>query len=114
MTGIPTDDELTAAQKRFDTDPTAFWDVADVEKRHLAGQPALESGTTLKRGTIVLDEAGDAWRYGNTRWTCMTPVDGTRILRVARLGTGDLIRDYGPVRIIGGAAWKYRTIRGRP
>lgn len=71
----------------------------------LVDQPAPAS--------IVLDRFGDAWERGRTRWTCITPVDGARIVSVARMPWSALAGRYGPVRLIrqGAYAWVYDTIR---
>lgn len=50
--------------------------------------------------SIVRDRTGDLWERGRTRWTCLTPVDGRRILRVARLNWSGLNSMYGPVEVV--------------
>lgn len=54
-------------------------------------------GNTPKRGTRVRDKGGDVWRFGRTRWTCETPIDGIRVTAVGRLPTATLERWYGPL-----------------
>jgi hypothetical protein len=54
-----------------------------------------------KRGSRVRDRDGDIWVRGNTRWTCQTPVDGSRVQNVGRLGWVDLWQTYGPVVEVG-------------
>lgn len=53
-----------------------------------------------KRGTVVRDRDGDLWRRGNTRWSCMAPVDGVRVRRVGRLPWGPLVQMYGPITVV--------------
>lgn len=53
-----------------------------------------------RMGARVLDAHGDTWKRGRTRWTCEAEVDGSRIQRVARMGWSDMLREYGPVRVI--------------
>lgn len=53
-----------------------------------------------KRGSLVRDKDGDLWRRGNTRWSCLAEVDGTRVLRVARLPWYALVDQYGPVELV--------------
>jgi hypothetical protein len=50
-----------------------------------------------RRGAVVRDREGDLWKRGNTRWTCQTPVDGVRVLRVGRLHWPALEHMYGPL-----------------
>nr|WP_278101885.1 hypothetical protein [Microbacterium proteolyticum] len=54
----------------------------------------------LKMNSLVRDRAGDLWERGRTRWTCCAPVDGRRILRVARLPWSALVSWYGPVEVV--------------
>lgn len=56
----------------------------------------------LKMYSLVRDRAGDIWERGRTRWTCTAPVDGRRILRVARLYWSSLSSMYGPVQVVRG------------
>jgi len=108
------DDQLSEAQQRFDRNALGVWDLVALERAHLAAQEPLGTEAEPKRATVVIDREGDAWRFGNTRWTCITPVDGTRTTSVARLGHKVLVDHYGPIRIIGHTpTWRYRTIRGR-
>jgi hypothetical protein len=50
-----------------------------------------------RMGAEVRDREGDLWRRGRTRWSCLAPVDGVRIERVARLPWYALVDQYGPV-----------------
>ncbi len=52
-----------------------------------------------RRGAVVVDRDGDRWRRGNTRWNCLAPVDGVRVLRVGRLPWSALVRMYGPLTV---------------
>lgn len=108
------DDALAAAREAHrENRPGAYYDLAAAEKAHLAAREPLASEAP-KRGTIALDRDGDAWKWGNTRWTCLAPVDGERILRVARLPHSAFLSEYGPARVIGDSkSWFYATIRGR-
>jgi len=53
-----------------------------------------------RRYSVVRDREGDLWKRGNTRWTCQTPVDGVRVLRVGRLHWTALARMYGPLTVV--------------
>ncbi len=53
-----------------------------------------------RMGATVRDRSGDLWRRGRTRWTCMAPVDGVRVQRVARLPWYALVDQYGPVEVV--------------
>ncbi|GAB2734657.1 hypothetical protein [Nocardioides pakistanensis] len=53
-----------------------------------------------RRGTVVRDRDGDLWRRGNTRWSCLAPVDGERVTRVGRLPWYALKRQYGPLTLV--------------
>lgn len=111
---VATDAELAAAQEDFAAGATDVWALVAVEKRHLKARVPLQADSPLKRGMVARDRFGDAWRRGNTRWTCLSPVDGERIQSVARLPHGELLSQYGPVVQIGaGGTWDYKTIRGR-
>lgn len=109
----PTDEELVAAQARFDTDPSTIWDLTSIERRHFDAVPPM--GEEIPhRGTLVRDKHGDAWRRLQSRWVCMSPIDGDRVTQVGRLNQSALIQMYGPIRVVGDrAGWRYRTIRGR-
>lgn len=51
-----------------------------------------------RRGTVVLDQHGDAWRRDRMgRWTCLAPVDGVRRTKVEHLVWTELVTRYGPV-----------------
>jgi hypothetical protein len=106
--------ELAAAQEAFAAGATDVWALVDVEKRHLSRRVPLHADSLLKRGMVARDRFGDAWRRGNTRWTCLSPVDGERIQSVARLPHSELLSQYGPVvQIRTDGIWDYKTIRGR-
>lgn len=51
-------------------------------------------------GALVRDREGDLWRRGRTRWSCLAPVDGTRVRRVGRLPWFALVHQYGPVEVV--------------
>lgn len=53
-----------------------------------------------RMGARVVDRDGDTWRKGRTRWSCEAPVDGRRVTSVGRLGWGDLVSRYGPLRVL--------------
>jgi hypothetical protein len=90
------------------------WALSGVERAHLNQQPLLTADDKPKMGTIVIDRDGDAWRWGRTRWSCLTPLDGIRVINVGRLPQSALISQYGPIRIIGDKnSWRYDTIRGK-
>ena len=115
LTAPPTDTELRDAQERSRTG--SIDDVhalPKVEQAHLDAQPELTTEDRQKMGTIAIDREGDTWRWGRTRWTCLTPIDDVRVLSVGRLPQGPLIRQYGPLKVIGDKnGWRYQTIRGR-
>lgn len=60
--------------------------------------PELEE--PKKMYSLVRDRAGDLWERGRTRWSCLAPVDGRRIQRVARLNWSNMVSMYGPVQIV--------------
>ena len=77
--------------------------MTDTTTSQPAPNPPLKPGDTItpdskaRRGTIARDREGDLWRFGRSRWWCLAPTDGVRVTRVARLGTADLVSEYGPV-----------------
>lgn len=109
-----TDAKLRDAQRAYDEGAMTVWDLRAVERQHLDMQPPIGLDVRPRRGMLAVDREGDAWRYGNSRWTCLSPVDGRRILNVARLPHAPVVRAYGPLRPIGSRGeYPYRTIRGR-
>jgi hypothetical protein len=112
---LPVSDQaLLAAQQRFDEGNLGVWELVALEKAHLGHQAPIGAGNRPRRAVVVIDKAGDAWRWGRTRWSCLSAVDGVRIVQAARLPHDELVSQYGPIRTIGeGAGWTYRTIRGR-
>jgi len=59
-----------------------------------------KTGEPLRRGALVRDRDGDVWRRGNTRWSCIAPVDGVRVQRVARLPWSAVQSFYGPLGVV--------------
>ncbi len=84
------------------------------EREHFDAQPVLDPDAKYKMGTLAIDKTRDVWRNGRTRWSCIAEVDGIRIRNVARLPQGTMMRQYGPLKVIGDKnGWAYKTIRGR-
>lgn len=54
----------------------------------------------MKMGSLVRDKDGDLWQRGRTRWSCLAPVDGVRVLRAGRLPWYELARQYGPLELV--------------
>ncbi|PZE28373.1 hypothetical protein [Curtobacterium sp. MCLR17_042] len=108
------DAALRDAQRAYDAGSIPIWDLRAVERLHLDAQSPIGLDVMPRRGMVVIDREGDAWRYGNSRWTCLTPIDGRHIRNVARLPHAPVVRTYGPLRLIGvRGEYFYRTIRGR-
>ena len=110
---VKREDALSAAQRRFAEDPLKVGELAEAERDHLGSQTPVSPKLSPQRGSVVIDRDGDAWRRGTTMWICLTAVDGAHVRSVARLSHSELVRLYGPIRMIGAdGIWRYLTIRG--
>ncbi|PZF02827.1 hypothetical protein DEJ01_09890 [Curtobacterium sp. MCLR17_040] len=108
------DHELREALRRFRDHAITIEELGRVEREHLRERAPLAAGGRARSGDLGIDREGDAWRFGRRLWTCLTPVDTVRVLRVVRTTQHDLVNDYGPVKQIGSRnRWDYVTIRGR-
>lgn len=54
----------------------------------------------LRMHSIVVDSQGDQWVRGRVWWKCLAKVDGERVRNVGRLHWSDLVRMYGPIRVL--------------
>lgn len=72
--------------------------LADLERRGKRAPTSVDEPQS--RGALVRDKDGDLWRRGNTRWSCLAPVDGVRVLRAGRLPWHALKSQYGPLTVV--------------
>lgn len=106
------DEALEAAQRSYDERELGPWEMVIIEDAHLKAQPALEVREVQKRGTLVIDRVGRAWRMGVHRWIALS--QGHDDETPPRAGHNELVRRFGPIRVIGaGGVWLYRSIRGQ-
>ncbi|WIE81424.1 hypothetical protein [Curtobacterium sp. MCSS17_016] len=106
--------DLDDLHARYDAGDINWDDLSKAEREHLAAQPPTDEHTTYKMGTLAIDKDRDVWRNGRTRWSCTADVDGERIRNTARLPQFAMMRQYGPLKVIGDKnGWTYKTIRGR-
>jgi len=112
--------DVVAQYRAGELPASAAYDLLAAERVLLAAAPDLDVVPAYQ--SIIIDRDGDAWQIGRTRMTCLTPVDGRRILRVARLPIrigwkfGEYPAAYAPFKLLRDGAhgpWLYETIRGR-
>ena len=106
--------DLQDLHARYDAGDIDYAELANREREHFDAQPPIDERTVYKMGTLVIDKDRDVWRNGRTRWSCTAEVDNERVHNVARLPQHAMMRQYGPLKVIGDKnGWTYKTIRGR-
>lgn len=66
----------------------------------LAAHEAIRTEEPRRRYARVADADGHQWERGNTRWTCLAPINGRDVTAIGRLPWTDLVRMYGPLTVL--------------
>lgn len=65
-----------------------------------AAHDAIGAEEPRRRYARVQDADGHQWERGNTRWTCLSPVNGRDVTQAGRLPWSYLVAEYGPITVL--------------